>query len=124
MIKLVFCLRRRPELSLPEFQAYWKEKHAPLVRSHSQALRIRRYVQVHTLANPALQLALAASRSASEAYDGVAELWWDSLEDFVQAGSTPEGRVAGRVLLEDERKFIDLGRSALWVAEEHTVIED
>ncbi|MFT5269899.1 MAG: hypothetical protein ACI88C_003345, partial [Acidimicrobiales bacterium] len=29
MIKLVFALRRKPELSLEEFQTYWRTVHAP-----------------------------------------------------------------------------------------------
>ena len=49
VIKLVFCLRRRSELSREEFQRYWRETHAPLVRDHGAVLRIRRYLQVHTL---------------------------------------------------------------------------
>ena len=52
MIKLVFCLRRLPQLSREEFQRYWFERHAPLVRSHAAALKIRRYVNVPTLMPP------------------------------------------------------------------------
>ena len=33
MIKLVFCCRRRPELSREEFQRTWLDRHGPLVRS-------------------------------------------------------------------------------------------
>ncbi len=122
MIKLVFCLRRLPHLSPAEFQKYWLEAHGPLVRSHAAALKIRRYVQSHTLDKAALNQALAASRGAPDAYDGVAELWWDSVDDFVSATATPEGREAARALLEDERRFIDRARSPLWVSEEHTII--
>ena len=32
--KLVFCVRKRPELSDEEFQTYWLERHGPLVRSN------------------------------------------------------------------------------------------
>src|SRR5919112_4185036 len=49
VVKLVFCLRRRGDLSREEFQRYWRETHAPLVRERSPVLGIRRYVQVHTL---------------------------------------------------------------------------
>ena len=52
MVTLVFCLRRAPHLSRAEFQRYWRETHGPLVRRHAAALRIRRYVQLHTLASP------------------------------------------------------------------------
>ena len=122
MVKLVFCLRRLPSLSLAEFQEYWLQKHAPLVASHANTLRIRRYVQSHTLDEANLQQALAASRGAEEGYDGVAELWWDSMEDFAGASATPEGRAAANELLEDERKFIDHARSPLWVSQEHKIV--
>jgi uncharacterized protein (TIGR02118 family) len=121
MVKLVFCLRRLPHLTREEFQRYWKETHGPLVRRHAAALRIRRYVQVHTL-DDALQDALRASRGGPEAYDGVAELWWDDRDQLEAATGSPEGRAAALALLEDERRFIDLERSPLFVAEEHPVI--
>ncbi len=122
MIKLVYNLRRLPNLSREEFQRYWLQKHGPMVRSRAQALRIRRYVQVHTLESP-MNDALRRGRGALEPYDGVAELWWDSLDDLAAATVSPEGRKAGQELLEDERRFIDLERSALWVAQEHPIVE-
>jgi hypothetical protein len=44
MLKLVFTVRRREDLTREEFQSYWRERHAPLVRRHADTLRIRRYV--------------------------------------------------------------------------------
>jgi uncharacterized protein (TIGR02118 family) len=123
MIKLVFPLRRREGMPREEFQRYWREDHAPLVRRHAETLGIRRYVQVHTRETP-LDEALTASRGPEEpAYDGVAELWWDSLEDLIAAYSTDEGQAAGAELLEDEKRFIDLPHSPLWLAEENVVID-
>ena len=121
MIKLTFALRRLDRLSRTEFQRYWVEEHAALVRRHAKALRIRRYVQVHTLDHPANEL-LRASRGGPEEYDGVAELWWDSLEDLSEAMGTPTGEAVGRELLEDEKTFIDLSRSPIWLADEKTIV--
>ncbi len=121
MLKLVFCLRRLPHLSRAEFQRYWRETHGPLVRRHAAALRIRRYVQVHTL-DDAPQDALRATRGGPEAYDGVAELWWDDRAAFEAVLADPAGQAAARELLEDERRFIDLGQSPLFVAYERPVI--
>jgi uncharacterized protein (TIGR02118 family) len=120
MIKLVFCLRRLPHLSRAEFQRYWRETHAPLVRRHAATLGIRRYVQLHTLEHPT-QDALRASRGGPEAYDGVAELWWDDVGDL--ARTDDDWRAAALTLLEDERRFIDLERSPLFVGEEHPIID-
>ena len=121
MVKLTFALRRLPHLSREEFQRYWLEQHGPLVRSYVEVLGIRRYVQTHTSPD-AMQVALRASRGAPEPYDGVAELWYDSLEAIAVAVSTDEGRAASLALLEDERRFIDHERSPLWFGEEHEVI--
>ena len=121
MIKLTFCLTRRPDFTRDAFQAYWRDTHAPLVARVQESLRIRRYVQVHSL--PVETSAdIRASRGGPEGYDGVAELWWDGMEDLAHTASDPAAREAGRMLLEDERRFIDLTRSPLWWGEEHVVI--
>jgi uncharacterized protein (TIGR02118 family) len=122
MIKLVYCLRRLPHLSREEFQRYWRETHGPLVRGNAEVLRIQRYVQVHTLDTP-LNDVIGTSRGAAEAYDGVAELWFEREEDLTEATATPEGRAAALDLLEDERRFIDLARSSLWIAQEFPFVE-
>jgi uncharacterized protein (TIGR02118 family) len=122
MLKLVFCLRRLPQLSRDEFQRYWLEVHGPLVRGHAAALRIRRYVQSHT-ADPDLNEGLRASRGSDEPFDGVAELWWDSRADFEAATQSAAGHAASLALYEDERRFIDHARSPLFVTEEHPLVE-
>jgi uncharacterized protein (TIGR02118 family) len=122
MIKIVLCLRRLPTLSHDEFYRYWLERHGPLVRSHAQALRIRRYTQGHTFADPRIDPAVDARGCQVPAYDGVAEVYWDSVEDLVEAGSSAQGRTAGRALLEDERKFIDLANSSLFYVREHEIV--
>jgi uncharacterized protein (TIGR02118 family) len=123
VIKLVFTLRRREDMTREEFQRYWREQHAPLVKRHADALHIRRYVQVHAR-DTSLDGAIAGPRgSEPHVYDGVAELWWDSLEDLVAAFSSDAGQAAGQALLEDEQRFIDLPRSPLWLGEENVVID-
>lgn len=121
MIKLTFCLHRLPGLSREEFQRYWFEQHAPLVAKHRDALRIKRYVQMHAATTP-LNDAMRDGRYAPEMYDGVAELWWDSFEALAQATASPDGQAAGLALLEDERKFIDLSRSPLFLGEEKPIV--
>jgi uncharacterized protein (TIGR02118 family) len=120
VIKLSFCLHRLPGLTRDAFHSYWLEKHAPLVASHRNALRIRRYVQLHAAATD-LNDWIRAGRGAREMFDGVAELWWDSFEELQAAAQSPEGRAAGLELLEDERKFIDLNRSPLWFNDEKRI---
>jgi uncharacterized protein (TIGR02118 family) len=122
MIKLVFTVRRREGMTREEFQRYWREEHAQLVKRHAETLRIRRYVQTHARETD-LDEALAGSRGGEpRAYDGVAELWWESFEDLLAAFTSAEGQAAGQELLEDEQRFIDLGGSALWIATERPIV--
>jgi uncharacterized protein (TIGR02118 family) len=121
MIKLTFCLVRLPHLSRDAFQAYWRETHAPLVASVAGTLQIRRYVQSHTLPAAASE-GIRASRGAPPEYDGVAELWWDNLEAVIENGRRPEAQAAAALLLEDEKRFIDLARSPLWWGEERVIV--
>jgi uncharacterized protein (TIGR02118 family) len=117
MVKLVFALRRLPHLSRAEFQRYWHEQHAPLVKKHAETLGIRRYVQLHTL-DTSLNEALRGTRGGPEGFDGVAEIWFDQ----ASLPATAEAAVAGQALLEDEKKFIDLARSPLWIGEERPIL--
>ncbi len=119
MIRLTYLLRRMPELSLDSFQRYWIEAHGPLVSKHAPALGVRRYVQVHTLGEDPLNPLLREMYGTSpDLYDGVAELWWKDFGDLERAIATPEGQQAAQDLLEDEKRFIDFSRSAMWFAVE------
>ena len=121
MIKLSFCLTRLPHLTREAFQAYWRGTHAPLVASVADELQIRRYVQTHSLP-PDVQQGLRASRDAPAEFDGVAELWFDSLEAMAENGRRPQAQAAAALLLEDERRFIDLPKSPLWFSQEHVIV--
>ena len=123
MIKLTYCIRRRSDLSVEDFRKYWIEKHAPLVARNATALRARKYVQSHTIEGDT-NGALRASRGASEAFDGITEVWWDSREALEAAFDTPAGQAAGRELLEDERSFIDFAKSSLFLTEEHEIFDE
>jgi len=121
VIKLTFAVRRRADVDPGEFHRYWRDEHGPLVRSFQSVLGIRRYVQVHRVDTPFNDV-LRQSRGALEPFDGTAEVWWDDLESLAAGTSTPEGVAAAQALLEDEARFIDLARSALWLGEEVEVI--
>ena len=120
MIKLVYVVRRRPELGVEEFRKYWLERHGPLVRSVAKDLKATRYVQSHTLDVPFNAIA-QQTRGSQGPYDGITEVWWDRAEDLAAALSSPEGQEANRRLTEDEGRFVDLARSSLFFTEEYPI---
>ena len=109
MIKLIYCITRKPDMSVEHFQRYWRETHGPIA---ARIPGLRRYVQCHTL--PALY-----ASDNPPAYDGAAELWFDDLESMRRAMASPELQAAR----EDERNFIDHSKAFLIVTEEKPVVE-
>lgn len=109
MVKLLYLITRKPELTVEEFQRYWRETHAPIA---ARIPGLRRYVQCH------IPTTLYAG-DTPPAYDGVAELWFDDFDALRSALASPEVAAAR----EDERNFIDHRRALAIVTEEHVVLE-
>jgi uncharacterized protein (TIGR02118 family) len=122
MVKLVYCLRRRPDVPPDEFYRYWLETHGPKVKQAAEALRARRYVQSHTCAAE-LNQAFVASRGLAPPYDGITEVWWDSIDDVKAGMTTPAGAAAAAMLLEDEARFIDFSQSRVFMTTEHPIFD-
>jgi len=109
MVKLIYCISKKPELSVDEFQRYWRDTHGPIA---AKIPGLRRYVQCHVV--PALY-----GGTTDPVYDGAAELWFDDLEAMRAAMGSPEVKAA----IEDERNFIDHSRVASFVTIEKPVVE-
>ena len=108
MVKLVYCITKKADLSVEEFQRYWREVHGPIAAAIPG---VRRYVQSHGVSSP-------LGDTSRPTFDGVAELWWDDVDAMRAAMGSPEVQAA----IEDERKFIDHTRVAMLVTEERVVV--
>lgn len=108
MIKLVYCITKRPGLADEEFFAYWGNQHASL---GSRIPGLRRLVQSHRVRVP-------GDRYQPD-YDGVAELWFDDMESLLAARESEAWKASS----EDEANFVDSTRVAYLVTEEHVVLD-
>ena len=118
MIKLVMCLHRRSDITREQFQDYWLNKHGPFFQKNAANMRAKRYVQSHTIDTPVNE-GMRSSRGMLAECDGVAEVWFESEEDLVEAMSSPEGQTLGAALLEDEGNFVDHSKSSAFLVREH-----
>lgn len=107
-VKGLFFPKRKPGLSVEEFQRYWRTEHAAIV---PKTPGLRRYVQCHVLPE--------TYQEGTPTYDGVAELWWPDLTSVERAAASPEFRVEQ---LNDARQFVDVENLEGFVAEEYRVI--
>ena len=104
MIKVVYCITKKAELTDEEFFHYWKTVHGPL---GARIPRLRKLVQSH-------RLTIAVDELRPD-YDGIAELWFDSLDDLRRAISDP---CYLSEIHPDELKFLDFPNCVILLVEE------
>jgi uncharacterized protein (TIGR02118 family) len=90
MFRVHIWLRKKDGMPAEEFQRYWMEEHAPIARDGYSGLK--GYV---------VNLVTRVPEGQEAPYDGVAELWWDSRDDF----STDMKSEAAARATEDLRGF-------------------
>jgi uncharacterized protein (TIGR02118 family) len=89
VLKIIALIRRREDLSPEAFDRHWRESHPAFVTALPGVVR---YVQ-----SPAL------SHRRAWPYDGMAEVWFESMRAIATAFSSP----AGDLMREDETRFVD-----------------
>ena len=113
MIKLIVAVRKHPDMSVEDFQEHWGTRHAELVRNCPATGRyIRKYVQCHTMPDQ--------YDHGEVAFDGTAELWFDSVADKDAFYSDPDYL---RDVQPDEARFADMAKTVFFVTEEITVVD-
>jgi len=110
MIKGIATAAKKVGLDDAAFHQYWKETHGPLAL---QMTNLRRYVQSHRVA-PALP------GFEEVPYDGVAEVWFDTLDELVNLPQNPQYQTGAQA---DEPKFLDMSKLAFLATREHVFIE-
>ena len=105
MRKMIGLLPRRPDMSPGQFRAYWTTTHAEIT---AKVPGLRSYVQNICLPD----------ENGDPAFDGVALLAFDDMEDMQKALATPEWEA----VMDDVPKFVDDSRVVIMIAEEHVVV--
>lgn len=109
MIKVVYCITKKPGLTDEQFFHYWKNIHGPI---GARIPYLRRLVQSHRIAIP------GDARAAD--YDGIAELWFEDEAGLLAARKSAEWKASS----EDETNFVDPSRVAYFVSREHAILDE
>lgn len=122
MIKITYSIFARTDLDPAEVRRRWMQEHGEMVRSFASKLRLARYVQTLRTPHP-LEAVMSASRSQEALYPfGMAELYWNSVQDLEWSFTDSEARNCYRLLLEDEARFAKRGELMPWIGSERKVI--
>jgi len=113
MVKYIICATRKAGMTWEEFDGYWRNHHGAVVKSVPEFMRhVRKYVQCHLVRG-------AAPLGAAGDYDGVAELWFDSVEELETAFREPRYL---ETIRPDELTFVDLSKCISFITEEVQVV--
>lgn len=116
MIKLMQCIRRKPQLSVAEFRHHWDrytEAWLELAK-HSEAKRMVTSIGLDIDQNTSIQLA----RGTRERFDGVLEIWWASGEHVDRCIQNPALQDKLASMRRHQEEFIDLASSSIFFASE------
>lgn len=111
-VKFVVFIKRRPGMTRQEFVDYHRASHAETFMADPTMRRLcRKYVQSHPVP-PGIE------GIPESPFDGIAEVWFDSLDDLREAFSSATYMANIRT---DELKFMDLEHSVDLVTEENAI---
>jgi len=114
MIKLVQCIRAKPDMTPAAFRAAWG-RYGELLETVRDVLGIREIELTTTLAVEA-NARIMVNRATAEPFQAMAEIWWDRASILEEALETPEGRAAVARINALQEEFMDLPRCAFFFA--------
>ncbi|GGF23353.1 EthD family reductase [Subtercola lobariae] len=104
MVKCIFTVSFRSDLDQGAALRHWREVHAPLI---TQVAGVTRFTQN------------IASQQLAPAWDGVAEIWFESAASYEEAVKSPEWNV----VLADCPKFMDMSKLGAAVVDEVMILQ-
>jgi uncharacterized protein (TIGR02118 family) len=117
-VKLSVAIKRRQGMSFADYDRYWDGPHASIVTSVPDFTRhVRRYVQSHLVPEYTGEgdSSKLTSQWGKASFDGIAELWFDSIKDMVAGFNEP--RFLEKIA-PDAEKFVDPAGTQLMTLKE------
>lgn len=118
-IKCTYLLTKRDDLTQAACHETWLKDHGPFVDQFAEVSNMAKYVQSHTIANE-LNASFASGRGFLAPLDGITEVW---IADPAVSKDSEEARKASQALVEDERRFVEMGKSRCFMTKEYTIFD-
>lgn len=117
--KCTYLLTKRDDLTQAACHETWLKDHGPFVRGFADVSNLAKYVQSHTIA-PEINTGIVAGRGFAAPLDGITEVW---IADPAASQDSDEARKASAAMAEDERRFVEMGKSRCFMTKEHVIFD-
>lgn len=111
MIRLVHCVKRRPELSVAEFRRYWNSGEFDALLAKLRELSAARRLQKSLTLLVDINLQLMQERKTEEPFDALLEVWWDNARELEMRIESTQMQDLLAQMEAYQRQFIDFAHS-------------
>lgn len=121
MVKLVQCVRRKPEVSLADFREKWRA-YGEMIKAGAVVLGGVRCTLSTALAVEE-NLLFALRRGTQEPFDGIAEIWFESAPAAIAILKRPDWHEGLARFQAFQESFVDMEQSSFFYAIEDEVFD-
>ena len=122
MIRLIMCVRRRPDVDAMEFRRAWVAPMRELANELAAASDAL-HVELSVLLTIPENAAFVDERGLERPYDAVVELGWEGGAQVRGAGDKPAVRAVRAKIRVLNEHFVDLAHSSTFFADDVTADE-
>jgi len=117
MVRMVFCVMRREEVSLQHFRNFFNGEHQEMICQIAKDLGAVKFSQCLTLMVER-NFMVMVQRGTEMPYDGVIELWWNNAAEFDKIMESASAKEKTERFFQRASQFIDLSKSRIFFTEQ------
>jgi len=120
MIKVMFLVKKKSDITFEEFVKHYDEIHVPLAMRHLPHIKkhVRNYIRVD-----ADNGTVILPRANGMDFDCISEVYFDSMEGWQATGHSNKTTNVGEILGKDQATFVDdHGIQGNFMVEEHVTL--
>ena len=124
MFKVMWLMKRKEGTSKDELISYYENHHSLLGKKLFQDNGFVPIKYIRKYFHPISDILPSADSLTGSDFDLAMEMWFDSREHFEKMIEISSPEEIWRMIIEDENKFLDPNKRAIFILEEHETIFD
>ncbi len=117
MVRMMYCIMRRDDVSLQDFRNYFEGEHRDLICQAAKELNASDFTQSLTLMVER-NFTVMVRRGTEMPYDAVIEMWWENAAELDKTMETEEAQEKAGTFFSQASEYIDLSKSRMFFTEQ------
>ena len=117
MVRMLYCIMRRGDVSLRDFREYFEGEHKDLICQAAKELNASNFTQSLTLMVER-NFTVMVRRGTEMPYDAVIEMWWENAADLDKTLETENAQEKASDFFVQASEYIDFTKSRMFFTEQ------